>query len=135
VDSPQNNLLYLSSNHSFTMQVHISPRHLVLTAAIHSYVADKLGHLENITDQILAVHVVLMHDETKTKKYVTKVHLGLPGPDIHAEDREADLYASIDRVVDKLARQLRKRKTRITSAKKHRTQLASEAKKRGVHRL
>ena len=117
------------------MHIHLSPRHLVLTGAIHSYVADKLSHLETITDEILAAHVVLLHDEAKAKKYVVKVHLGMPGPDIHAEDKEADLYAAIDRVTDKLARQLRKRKTRIQSATKHRTQLASEAKKRGVRRL
>jgi putative sigma-54 modulation protein len=117
------------------MHIHLSPRHLVLTGAIHSFVAEKLSHLETITDEILAAHVVLLHDESKTKKYAVKVHLGLPGPDIHAEDAEADLYAAIDKVTDKLARQLRKRKTRIKSAKKHRSQLASEAKKRGVHRL
>lgn len=116
------------------MQIHLSPRHLVLTAAIHSYVADKVSHLEIITENILGAHIVLLHDETKKKKYVVKVHLGLPGPDIHAEDAEDDLYAAIDKVVDKLARQLRKRKTRISSQKKHRTQLAVEAKKRGYSR-
>lgn len=117
------------------MHIHISPRHLVLTGAINSFVAEKLSHLESITGEILGAHVVLLHDESKTKKFLVKVHLGLPGPDIHAEDREPDLYAAIDKVVDKLARQLRKRKTRIKSARKHRSQLASEAKKRGVSRL
>ena len=117
------------------MQIHLSPRHLVLTGAIHSYVAEKVSHLETIASEILGAHVVLLHDETKKKNYTVKVHLGLPGPDIHAEDSESDLYAAIDKVVDKLARQLRKRKTRIQSATKHRTQLASEAKKRGVSRL
>jgi putative sigma-54 modulation protein len=117
------------------MQIHISPRHLVLTGAIHSFVAEKISHLESITEEILGAHVVLMQDDSRTKKFLVKVHLGLPGPDIHAEDSEPDLYAAIDKVVDKLARQLRKRKTRIKSAKQHRTQLASEAKKRGVRRL
>lgn len=116
------------------MQIHISPRHLVLTAAIHSYVAEKVVHLEAITGDILGAHIVLMHEEGKAKTYRTKVHLGLPGKDIHAEDAESDLYASIDKVVDKLARQLRKRKTRIKSTKKHRVQLATEAKKRGYAR-
>ncbi len=114
------------------MQIHLSPRHLVLTAAIHSYVAEKVEHLETITDEILGAHIVLMHDHTQTKQYVVKVHLGLPGPDIHAEDAESDLYAAIDKVVDKLARQLRKRKTRIKEATKHRTQKSAEAKKRGL---
>lgn len=117
------------------MQIHLSPRHLTLTAAIHSFVAEKIEHLESITGQILAAHVVLIHDETKTKKHVVKVHLAMPGPDIHAQDAEDDLYAAIDKVVDKLARQLRKRKTRLTSRRKHVSQLAKEEKKRGYRRL
>jgi len=116
------------------MHIHLSPRHITLTGAIHSFVAEKLSHLETITDDILAAHVVLLHDETKTKKNVVKVHLAVPGPDIHAEDAGADLYAVIDKVTTKLARQLRKRKTRIISTKKHKTQLAAEAKKRGYAR-
>jgi len=116
------------------MQIHLSPRHLVLTAAIHSYVAEKVEHLESITGNILAAHVVLLHDETKTKRHVVKVHLAVPGPDIHAEDAEADLYAAIDKVVDKLAQQLRKRKTRLVSTKKHKMQLATESRKRGYAR-
>lgn len=118
------------------MQIHLSPRHLVLTSAIHSFVCEKIGHLEANTEEILSAHVVLLHDEAQAeKKYVVKVHLALPGPDIHAEDAEGDLYSAIDKVVDKLSRQLRKRKTRIKSATKHRSQLAAEAKKRGVSRI
>lgn len=116
------------------MQIHLSPRHLVLTAAIHSHVAEKIEHLETLTDRIIAAHVVLLHDETKTKQYVVKVHLAVPGPDIHAQDAETDLYAAIDKVAEKLARQLRKRKTKLVSTKKHKVQLATESRKRGYAR-
>jgi len=116
------------------MQIHLSPRHLTLTAAIHGYVADKISHLEDIAQRIVAAHVVLMHDETKVKKHVVKVHLAMPGPDIHAQDAEDDLYAAIDKVVDKLSRQLRKRKTKIAEHKKHQIQLAAEGRKRGYTR-
>ncbi len=116
------------------MQIHLSPRHLTLTAAIHSHVAEKVEHLETITDSILAAHVVLLHDDTKTKKFVVKIHLAVPGPDIHAQDAETDLYAAIDKTVDKLARQLRKRKTKLVSTKKHKSQLATESRKRGYAR-
>lgn len=116
------------------MQIHLSPRHLTLTAAIHSFVAEKINHLEQITDRILAAHVVLLHDETKTKKHIVKVHLAVPGPDLHAEDAEDDLYAAIDKVVDKLSMQLRKRKTKIADHKKHLTRLAVEGRKRGYKR-
>ncbi|MEI6337216.1 MAG: ribosome-associated translation inhibitor RaiA [Verrucomicrobiota bacterium] len=116
------------------MQIHLSPRHLTLTAAIHAFVAEKIAHLEQITDDILAAHVVLLHDETKTQKHIVKVHLAVPGPDIHAEDAEDDLYAAIDKVVAKLSQQLRKRKTKLASHKLHVTQVASEDMKRGYKR-
>ena len=116
------------------MQIHLSPRHLKLTPAIHAYVAEKIGHLESIADNILAAHVVLLHDETPSKQHVIKVHLAVPGPDIFAEDAEDDLYAAIDKVIDKLSRQLRKRKTRLVSKKKHVTRVAAETKKRGTRR-
>jgi putative sigma-54 modulation protein len=115
------------------MHIHLSPRHLTLTGAINSYVVDKVAHLDHQTDHIVAAHVVLMHDESKKKSnYVVKVHLAMPGPDIHAEDREDDLYAAVDLVVSKLARQLRKRKTRLVLAKKHKAGLAKERVKRGL---
>jgi len=116
------------------MQIHLSPRHLVLTAAIHSFVAAKIEHLESISDQIIGAHVVLVHDDTRLKRFVVKVHLAVPGPDIHAQDSDADLYAAIDKVADKLARQLRKRKTRRVLKKKHESRLASETLKRGYRR-
>lgn len=115
------------------MHIHLSPRHLTLTGAINSYVVDKVARLDHQTDHIIAAHVVLMHDESKKKSnYVVKVHLAMPGPDIHAEDREDDLYAAVDLVVGKLARQLRKRKTRLVTGKKHKAQLAKERGKRGL---
>lgn len=95
------------------MHIHITPRHLKMTGAIHSFVAEKISHLEHLTDHILAAHVVLWHDEEKSpsKAFHVKVHLAVPGPDIHAEDGASDLYAAIDKVMDKLSAQLRKRKT------------------------
>ncbi len=117
------------------MQIHLSPRHLTLTASIHRHVADKIEHLESISDDIIAAHVVLLHDESKnTKKFQVKAHLAVPGPDIHAADANADLHVAIDKTADKLARQLRKRKTKLNSARKHRAQMDAEGKKRGYKR-
>jgi len=58
-----------------------------------------------------------------------KMHLALPGPDIHGECSEADLYAAIDKTIDKIAQQLRKRKTRLKDKTKHMLQRAAERKK------
>jgi putative sigma-54 modulation protein len=115
------------------MQIHLSPRHLTLTAAIHGFVAEKIMRLEDIANQILAAHVVLLQDESAppARRFCVKVHLALPGPDVHASDTEADLYAAIDKVSSKLARQLRKRKTRLTDKRRSAAQTASERRRSG----
>lgn len=107
------------------MHIHLSPRHVALTAALHEYVAKKVSHLEELTSDIVAAHVVLVHDEASApeERYTVKVHLAVSGPDIHAEQQAQDLYAALDLTVDKLARQLRKRKTRLTDKRRSKTQV------------
>ncbi len=106
------------------MQIHLSPRHLRLTAAIHSHCATKIEQLEDLAGEIVAAHVVLIHNETAKPKdrFCVKVHLAVPGPDIHAEESSEELYAALDLVMDKLARQLRKRKTRLNDKPRAKTQ-------------
>lgn len=101
------------------MQIHISPRDIKMTSALHAYVAEKIGHLEHYMENIVGAHVAIVHDQTKANKhaFVVKVHLAVPGPDLHAEDHGHDLYAAIDLVTTKLASQLRKRKTVLTKKK------------------
>jgi putative sigma-54 modulation protein len=106
------------------MQIHLSPRNVRLTAAIHQRVAEKILHLEDLASDILAAHVVLVHDEASKpdRRFSIKAHLAISGPDIHAEQYAEDLYAALDLVIDKLARQLRKRKTRLTDKRRSKTQ-------------
>ena len=116
------------------MQLHLSPRHVRLTAAIHRHVAAKIEHLEEYTQEIVAAHVVLIHDETAkpADAFTIKVHIAVPGPDIYAEESAAELYAALDVVVDKLARQLRKRKTKLGDKRRSTTQKAVRRRKTGV---
>lgn len=116
------------------MQIHITPRNITLTGAIHEFVAEKVSHLEGHGETILAAHIVLLHNHDRKKPYTVKVHLALPGPDIHAEDAEADLYVAIDKVIDKLSRQISKLKTKKKEHDKHRAQLKREGQKRGYQR-
>ncbi len=114
------------------MHIHLSPRHLKLTAALHSYVAEKMEHLEVLSDDMMAAHVVLIHDEKAkpARSHCVKVHIAVPGPDVHAEQYDADLYAAIDKVIDKTSMQLRKRKTKRALGKRHKEQRTSEKRKR-----
>ena len=116
------------------MQIHLSPRHLRLTAAIHQHTASKVLHLEELAGDIVAAHIVLIHDKSAdpSDRYTVKVHLAVPGPDVHAEESHADLYGALDLVMDKLARQLRKRKTRFTDKKREATAKIVRRRKLGA---
>lgn len=116
------------------MQLHLSPRNLRLTAAIHQYAAEKIQHLEDLADDIMAAHVVLVFDEAASakKKFTVKAHVAIPGPDIHAEETGEDLYATLDKVTAKLARQFRKRHTAKIDKKRQIKQRTKERAKRGV---
>lgn len=93
------------------MQIHLSPRNIRLTAAIHSHVGEKIMRLDTDPHEILASHIVLMREESSLSGVVYRVNarLEVPGPDLHATAVEDDLYSAIDRVSDKLLRLLRKR--------------------------
>ena len=116
------------------MQIHLSPRHLRLTAAIHMHTAEKISHLEELAGEIVAAHVVLIHDEAAkpADRFTVKVHLAVPGPDVHAQESAEELYAAIDMVVDTLARQLRKRKTRRTDKRRSKAQKAERRRRTGT---
>ena len=114
------------------MQIHLSPRNVRLTAAIHSYAAEKIESLEELGD-IIAAHVVLVSDDAAKPKdrFSVKAHLAVAGPDIHAEEKDADLYAALDKVVSKLARQLRKRKTALVDKRRQAQQRTTDQAKSG----
>ena len=113
------------------MQIHLSPRHIRLSAAIHIHTAGMIEQLEDYAE-IIAAHVVLIHDEAAKPKdrFSVKAHLAVRGPDVHAEESAENIHAALDLVGDKLARQLRKRKTKLTDKRRSKLQRARE-KQRG----
>ncbi len=105
------------------MNIHYSVRHIKLTDAIRDYVEEKLGDMDRLDEHAFGAHVVLYHDETHgAKQFQVKVHIGLPGNDVHAEVHSHDLYEGIDLVCGKVGAQLRKHKTRMKSKRVKATQ-------------
>lgn len=92
------------------MQLNISGHHLDISDAIHSYVTSKLTRLERHNDQITNVSVILSVDKLIQKAEAT-VHGS--GTEFFADCEHEDLYAAIDALVDKLDRQLIKRKEKL----------------------
>lgn len=94
------------------MQINISGHHLEITEALRDYVNSKLERLSLHHDRITNTHVILSVDKLEQKAEAT---LHVSGKDIFADSIDADLYAAIDSLADKLDRQLIKHKEKMRS--------------------
>ena len=85
------------------MNLSVSGHHLEVTAAIRTYVHAKLERVSRHFDHVIDAHVILTVDKLRQKAEVT---LHVRGKDLHCECEDADLYAAIDLLADKLDRQV-----------------------------
>ncbi|HEQ6111878.1 TPA: ribosome-associated translation inhibitor RaiA [Streptococcus pyogenes] len=102
----------------------IRGENIEVTEAIRDYVESKLTKIEKYfaKDQEIDARVNLkVYRERSSKVEVT---IPLDSVTLRAEDVSQDMYGSIDLVVDKIERQIRKNKTKI--AKKHREKVPTE---------
>jgi putative sigma-54 modulation protein len=94
------------------MQINISGHHLEITDSIKDYVNSKLERLSHHHDRITNTHVILSVDKLEQKAEAT---MHVSGKDLFADATDADLYAAIDSLADKLDRQLIKHKEKMRS--------------------
>ena len=92
------------------MNLNVSGHHLEVTPAIRDYVSSKLERVRRHFDHVIDAHVILSIAKLRQKAEVT---LHVRGKDIHCECEDADLYAAIDLLADKLDRQVLKHKERL----------------------
>jgi len=92
------------------MQVSITGRHIELTPPLKQYVMDKLQHLKHSFDRVVDVHAVLSVEKFRQRCEIT-IHAN--GITIHGSHETEDMYASIDGVVDKLNRQLKRYRAKL----------------------
>jgi len=89
------------------MNLNVSGHQFVVTPAIRRYVSSKLERVTRHFDHVIDAHVILSVNKLRQKAEVT---LHVRGKDIHCACEEADLYAAIDLLADKLDRQVQKYK-------------------------
>ncbi|NJN47699.1 MAG: ribosome-associated translation inhibitor RaiA [Candidatus Competibacteraceae bacterium] len=97
------------------MQINLTGHHIEITQPLRDYVHDKLGRIERHFDNVTQVHVVLSVEKLR-QKAEARVHVA--GNDIVADAVGEDMYASIDAMTDKIDRQVKKHKEKLTD--KHR---------------
>ena len=96
------------------MNLHLTGQHLVITPAIRDYVVAKLTRVTRHFDHVIDVNMVLSVDKLRQK---IEANLHVRGKDIHCECFDADMYAAIDALVDKLDRAVVKHKEMLLGSR------------------
>lgn len=94
------------------MRYNIRGNNVEVTDAIREYVIKKISRLEKYFDTTPTSDVNVRLSVFNNDQRV-EVTIPMPGLLLRAEESHADMYASIDLVVDKLERQIRKHKTKV----------------------
>jgi len=93
------------------MQINITGQHIDVTPALRDYVREKFDRVEHHFDNIIDVKVILsVVKETHQAEATIKV----PGKLLFADASDQDMYAAIDALTDKLDRQVRRYKDKLT---------------------
>lgn len=108
------------------MNIRITFRQLDASDAIKDYAKTKVAKVQKFLRQPMTARVTLSLDKLK---HVAEVHLASGGERHEAKEVSDDMYASIDKVIDKLERQIRGTKG-AQRAKKRRTGGLREASRK-----
>lgn len=110
------------------MKFILSTHNISSNPAIEEHVLGKIDKLEHLDGRAVETRVMIEHDKTSVpeKQFRCSVRLAVRGPDLFAEDVEADLFAAIDLVFKKIQQQIRK----LHNKRKARQTVAARSKKK-----
>ena len=93
------------------MQNDLTGHHIDITPALRDYVNEKMDRIARHFDNVTHCHVVLSVEKNRHKAEAT---INLSGGGLHADAVQDDMYAAIDALVDKLDRQIKRHKEKVT---------------------
>ncbi len=93
------------------MQPNITGHHIEITDSLRNYVNEKMQRIERHFDKVTSINVILSVESVRHKAEAT---INMRGNNIFAESTEENMYAAIDSLTDKLDRQVKKHKEKIT---------------------
>jgi putative sigma-54 modulation protein len=92
------------------MKFMITGKNIALTDALKNTVEKKLGKLEKYFNPEVEIHATL---SVQKNRQIIEVTIPFNGVLLRGEESTADMYLSIDNVVDKLEKQIMKHRTRL----------------------
>jgi putative sigma-54 modulation protein len=100
------------------MQLDITGHHLEITDSLRNYVTEKLEKVNRHFDHVGNTHVIL---SVEKNRMLAEAKLNVTGGELFANAEDEDMYAAIDALIEKLDRQVKKHKEKLTD---HRTDKA-----------
>ncbi len=106
------------------MKINVRGKNIDASPSLVDYTHKKMGKLDKHFDENTDVQVVM---STIRDDHIVEATVNYNGLILRGEETTADMYASIDQVVDKLERQVKKYKTRMNKQLRQKgTRLKSE---------
>ncbi len=93
------------------MQIVIKGKNIDVTPALRDYAEKKVTKIISFFDEVAGRTDVMLR--TERELHIVEVTVTVNGLILRGEEATSDMYASIDGVVDKIERQIKKYKTRI----------------------
>lgn len=93
------------------MQINLTGHHVEITEPMRNYVQSKMSRIERHFDHVTDVNCILTVDKLRHRAEAT---VNLAGAQLFADAFDENMYAAIDSMIDKLDRQVRKHKEKIT---------------------
>lgn len=98
------------------MQINVKGHQVDVTPALHEYATSKFERVTRHFDHLHELNVVLGIEKVLHKAEATMQMSGKKaGRILHADATAADMYAAIDALVDKIDKQVRKHKEKLTN--------------------
>lgn len=109
-----------NKNGSNSHDIILTGIHMDLTDALKNIASEKLGRLFRHEDRIVRVRAELEYDKAKGREneFIAKGHVEIQGPDLVCSVASDDCLKSLDLLVDKLDRMIRRR-ARLRKTKRH----------------
>ena len=96
------------------MNIETTSRHYELTPALKEYAETKVEQLTKYFDNIVNAHIIF---ELEKYRHTAEVTIHINGKDFNSREESEDMYVSVDRVIEKIERQIIKYKGKRFSKK------------------
>ncbi len=93
--------------------IHITSHNTDLSAALREFIQLKISSLSRFGRDLVSAEVVLRGKSGAAHLFSVSARLAFPGRDVHGNASDTDPYGAVNRLVARLARLSRKRKTRL----------------------